>query len=209
MEHDNFLNHMEHIAKADREMLRAELDQASTISSIGDKVQAKPLGKVAIGGHAAAGNCITSEEFGQGVFLKIMLKSLPEATPPPDFVARVMRRITPPPVGVHKIRKKIATVIAVSAIMVGGGIVGIHLLESTKLPLPKEAPSYRHSVVLPDIEQPASSTLSPPVVGNVGVAKKSGIRAVKKQIPINSARQRIPQKGDSTMMPTEGPTPED
>ncbi|GAB1430901.1 hypothetical protein MASR2M18_17350 [Ignavibacteria bacterium] len=204
MEKDNFLNQIKHIAEADREALRAELGRASAISVIGDTGPAKPLGKAAPDGTAATENHITPEEFEQGVFLKIMLKSLSEAEAPPDFAEKVMNRVAPPQTAAPKVWKKIAAAIVISGLAAGGTIVAIHSGESTKAPMRQEVMRTKNTEILPEIK---SVILEPPsATGNAPAMKRIDAKAIKKQ---NSIEYRIPQKGDSTIIPTEGPTPED
>lgn len=200
MDKDNFLNNIRHLTQADKEALRAELKQAAMSTS----GKAGEQSGDAVSDDNAQGNSITPEEFEQGVFLKIMLKSLPEVVPPPDFTEQVMNRVDPQPVPTSKVWRKVAAAVIISALITGGALVAIHSGENTEAPLRQENTPVNNTVVLPEIkpvtsEQPSAAEKEPAM-------KKNVAKSIKKQ---NSIESKVPQKGDSTIVPTDGPTPED
>ena len=99
MEKDNFLNRIATVAGIGAEQLRAELDGVHapdgfgvaviTKATLGSVGQAGPSGMAASDGTAAALS-IAPEEFTQGVFLKIALKSLPPANATESFARDVL-----------------------------------------------------------------------------------------------------------------------
>lgn len=141
MEKDNFLYGIGNIAGISSEKLKAELRQVQapdgfaasvlTKTVIGNAGTAEPSGMAAPDGDAPE-SLITPSEFEQGVFMKIMIKSLPEPSAPPDFAEQVMKRIgqaespaQPPAQPAANYGRKIAAALTIAAVVIGGVLVNM------------------------------------------------------------------------------------
>lgn len=222
MEKDNFLYGIGNIAGISGEKLQAELRQVQapegfaasvlTKTVIGNAGTAGPSGMAAPDGNAPE-SLITPSEFEQGVFMKIMVKSLPEPPAPPDFAEQVMKRIgqaEAPAQPAINYGRRIAAALTIAAVITGGVLITMSSNhDSPTAPLKQ---TLELNSPQPTANPTAPSAIAP-TTSNTGTAtfNKSAVNA-----PRNSKKTNL-MPNDSVQPPVRGkdnglapgPTPED
>ncbi len=219
MEKDNFLQFLNKARGIDAEELRTELNrtpipddfQAAILSAVllSNVSENNPADLIIGDGKVFETLNISPNEFEQGVFMKIKLKTLPEATVPPNFTEQVLNRVSAQKssVSISKVSKRIAAAIIASTILICGITLSFYTYKQNSEEIKYENKIENKVVKLPEIK---SETIQESMQPSNLVSRPAMPNSKTKDVRVEKKNARVPpEKGDPTLQNTDGPTPED